>query len=40
VAIVGAGAGRAEALSPASPTLPSLQALLAARGLAGISYDL
>ncbi len=30
----------AEALAPNSPTLTSLQTLLAARGLAGISYDL
>lgn len=30
----------AESLAPSSPTLTSLQALLAARGLAGISYDL
>ncbi len=29
-----------ESLAPSSPTLTSLQALLAARGLAGISYDL
>jgi predicted NAD/FAD-binding protein len=30
----------AESLSPRSQTLASLKALLAARGLAGISYDL
>jgi uncharacterized protein len=30
----------AESLAPGSPTLASLQTLLAARGLAGISYDL
>jgi hypothetical protein len=30
----------AESLAPGSPTLQSLQSLLSAHGLAGISYDL